>query len=189
MGLLPGEPGKKRTFLTRVDEHEGYFIAWILSPEKPSCPAWCSAESFAVKEIAPAFLSNRFYAFDLQANPTRALVLRDGNGAPLCKPNGRRKSGKRVPLVKEDDLRSWIERKASAGGFRIDDQYPLEIGRMTESYFSQKGNRAFHGGVRFRGGLEVIDRMLFIKTYYSGIGGARKVSDSASCSWLLCSRQ
>lgn len=170
---FPGEPDKKRDFLTRVDGRQGYFTAWILTPEKPTRPAWCGQEHFAVKEVAPGFLSHRLYAFDLRANPTRALVQRDGSGAPLCRPNGKRKSGKRVPLIKEDELRSWIERKALAGGFRIDDSCPLEIGLMEESYFSQKWNRAYHGGVQFRGRLEVIDRTLFERTYYSGIGGAK----------------
>lgn len=170
---FPGEPDKKRDFLTRVDGRQGFFTAWILSPEKPTRPVWCAQESFTVKEIASTFLSHRFYAFDLRANPTRALVQRDENGDPLRRLNGKRKSGKRVPLVKEDELRSWMKRKALAGGFRVDDSRSLEIGRMAENYFSQKGNGAYHGGVQFRGRLEVTDRTLFERTYYSGIGGAK----------------
>jgi len=170
---FPNEPDKKRDFLTRIDDHPGYFTAWLLSPLKPSCPEWCPNGRYEVHEIAPTFLSHRFYAFDLRANPTRALVQRDKDGRPLLKSNGKRKSGKRVPIVNEVELRSWIERKGHSGGFRIDDSHPLQIGRVTENYFFQKGNKAWHGGVQFRGIFEITDQKLFERTYYTGIGGAK----------------
>lgn len=168
-----GEPEKKRDFLTRIEEHSECFTAWVLCRTKPSRPEWCPQDRYELREIAPSFLSHRFYVFDLIANPTRALVCRDENGQPLLKKNGKRRSGKRVPLIHEDDLRSWLERKATSGGFRIDSSKPLEVGKMSESHFSQKNNKAYHGRVQFRGTLEVLDQKQFEHTYYSGIGGAK----------------
>jgi CRISPR system Cascade subunit CasE len=170
---FPNEPDKKRDFLTRIDEHQGYFSAWLLAQSEPVLPSWCSEHMYRIRKIAPTFLTHRFYAFDLRANPIHAQVQRDENGRPLLKSNGKRKSSKRVPITDEYELRSWLERKASTGGFRIDDSHPVEIGCVTENYFSQKGNKAWHGGVQFRGTLEVTDQKLFEETYYSGIGGAK----------------
>ena len=144
-----------------------------MSPEKPCCPAWCPKEQFAIKEISPSFFSHRFYAFDLLANPTRAVVQLELNDKPILNDKGKIKRGKRIPLTKKEELLPWIERKALMSGFRLVHSEPLEIGPMVEIYFSQKGNRAYHGGVQFRGILEVTERRKFQETYNSGIGGAK----------------
>ena len=181
----PCEPEAKRDFLTRIDPLEGAFRLWIMAKRKPSRPPWCPAEGFALKEIAAAFLSHRHYAFDLRANPTRCEVKRGPNGETLLKSNGKRKHGKRVPLVKHDELLAWFIKKGKVrckdnvtgldipGGFRIVEGKPLEISPMIESHFRKKGQSGFHGGVQFRGILEVTDRDRFIETYHSGIGGAK----------------
>ena len=59
------------------------------------------------------------------------------------------------------------------GGFRIVDKKPLEISPMEESHFHKKGHSAYHGGVQFRGILEVTDPDKFAATYQSGIGSAK----------------
>ena len=101
--------------------------------------------------------------------------------------DGKLKSGKRVPLVKPEDLRDWIIRKSEArcrddhtgvnipGGFSIveTEEKPLEISPMVESHFRKKNHRAYHGGVQFRGILEVTNKASFIETYHSGIGSAK----------------
>lgn len=170
---FPNRSDKKRDFLTRVDETSRGFTAWILSPEKPCCPEWCPEDNFSINEITSSFFSHQFYAFDLRANPTRAVVQRETNGKPILNAKGKIQRGKRIPLVHNTDLRRWLERKASMGGFRIVDSVPLEIGPMVENYFSQKGNSAYHGSVQFRGVLEVTNRDTFQKTYQLGIGGAK----------------
>jgi len=171
--------------LTRIDQLEGAFRVWILAERNPSRPHWCALDSFSVKKIANTFLSHRYYAFDLRANPVKTVVQRGAMGETLLRPNGKRKNGKRVPLVRRNDLRTWLERKGKArcrdqktgsdipGGFRIVDEKPLEISPMVESHFRKKGLSAYHGGVQFRGILEVTDKELFIETYRSGIGGAK----------------
>lgn len=182
---FPGMPDSERTFLTRIDPLEGAFRVWVLADTMPVCPPWCPTEGFALNEISPTFLSHRHYAFDVRANPVKSLVQRDASGQPLLKANGKRKSGKRVALVNPDELRAWLIRKGEVrcqdkdtgkdvpGGFRVVEERPLEISPMVESHFRKKGESAYHGGVQFRGTLEVTDREHFIKTYQAGIGSAK----------------
>lgn len=182
---FPNAPDAQRDFLTRIDPLEGAFRLWVMSGTKPVCPRWCSTDGFALNQIAESFMSHRFYAFDVRANPVKALVQRDESGQPLLGGNGKRKRGKRVPLVKTDELRAWLVRKGEVrcrnketgqdvpGGFRIVDNIPLEISPMVESHFRKKGESAYHGGVQFRGALEVTDRERFIETYQTGIGSAK----------------
>lgn len=182
---FPNVPDAQRDFLTRIDSLEGAFRLWILSGRKPVCPGWCPAENFALKQIAESFLEHRYYAFDLRANPVKALVQKDENGRPLLRENGKRRRGKRVPIVKQEELRGWLIRKGEIrcrniatgqdvpGGFRIVEEKPLEISPMQENHFRKKGQSAFHGGVQFRGILEVTNRQSFIETYKEGIGSAK----------------
>lgn len=179
------EQNAKRDFLTRIDSYESMFRVWILSQRKPHCPKWCPKEGFALKEIAPGFLLHRYYAFDLLANPVKTIMRVGPDGQPLLRPNGKRKNGKRIPLVKKDELYAWIERKGRVrcrdqsnghdvpGGFRIVKERPLEISPMVENHFRKNGHSAYHGGVQFRGILEVTDQKSFIETYQSGIGSAK----------------
>ncbi len=182
---FPNRPDEKRNFMTRVDPLEGVFRLWVLSRHQPTRPAWCPADVFDLNKIAPTFLSHRYYVFDLKANPTKAQVLHDANGQPQLQANGKRKRGKRVPLVDPDELRTWLGRKGEVrcrdtqtgadipGGFQIISDRPLEISPMVESHFRKKDQSAYHGGVRFRGTLEVTDRDYFIKSYQEGIGSAK----------------
>lgn len=173
---FPNVPDQKRAeigFLTRIDTLERAFRLWVMARRKPERPQWCPSEGFALKKIASSFLTNRYYAFDLRANPVKTIVQRGTNGETLFRGNGKRKCGKRIPLVKPEELRAWLDRKAIAGGFRIVEDKPLEITPMVESYFRQKGHAAYHGGVQFRGVLEVTNTAQFSDTYHTGIGSAK----------------
>jgi CRISPR system Cascade subunit CasE len=184
-GCFPDKPDAKRDFLTRIDQLENAFRIWMLARTKPERPAWCPSHGFALKEIAPSFLSHRYYAFDLRANPVKTIVQRGPKGETLLRPNGKRKQGKRVPLVKPEELRGWLIRRGQVrcrdnntgldvpGGFHIVEDKPLEISPMTENHFRKKGQSGYHGGVQFRGTLEVTNRERFVDTYQSGIGSAK----------------
>lgn len=182
---FPDAPDVERDFLTRIDTVEGAFRLWILSKRKPVRPQWCPTDGFAPKEIASSFLSHRYYAFDLRANPVKTIVQRGPNGETLYRADGKRKSGKRAPLVKPEELRAWLIQKGKVrcldqttrlevqGGFRIVEERPLEISPMVESHFRKKGQSGYHGGVQFKGILEVTDREAFAETYKSGVGSAK----------------
>lgn len=164
---------QSRDFLTRIDFLEGTLRLWVLCQRKPTCPPWCPEACFALKEVSPSFLGHRYFAFDLRANPIKTLVVRGPEGETLLRPNGKRIHGKRVPLVDPDELKAWLERKALTGGFHLVDQKPLEIGPMSESHFQRKGETGYHGGVQFKGVLEVTDSQIFGETFTSGIGSAK----------------
>lgn len=170
---FPDSPDSRRDFLARFDLLDGSARAWMLAVRKPVCPSWCPPAAFSLKEIAPGFLAHRTYAFDLRANPTKALVQREPDGSPKRKANGKRASGKRVPLLKSEDLKEWIGRKASEAGFRISPVCPLEIGPMVESHFRKRETHGYHGGVQFRGVLEVVDPARFADAYVKGLGSAK----------------
>jgi CRISPR system Cascade subunit CasE len=165
---FPGQPDRKRDYLTRIDVLEGAFRLWLLSPSKPIRPVWCSPKNFAIKEIVASFLSHRYYAFDLRANPVKCLVQRDEQG-------NRKGHGKRVPLTDPNTLRTWIVRRGETGGFRVLEEQTLEIGPVVGSHFciSKRNQAAYHGGVQFRGMLEVTDNIQFAKTYLAGVGSAK----------------
>lgn len=187
----PDMPDAKRDFLTRIDQLEWTYRLWILAKRKPVCPPWCPPDGFALKEIAPSFLTHRYYAFDLRANPVKTIVQRGPNGETLFRPDGRRTQGKRIPIVKQEELRAWLIRKSLVrcrdsqtgmdvpGGFQILPNKPLEIRPMVESPFRKKDKKtgkdhaAYHGGVQFRGTLEVTNPERFIETYETGIGSAK----------------
>lgn len=178
-------PDAKRDFLTRIDHLEKTFRVWVLAKKKPVQPPWCLAEHFSVKEVSPSFLSHRYYAFDLRANPTKCVDQQDANGNIVLRGNGKRTKGKRIPIVKPEELRAWLLRKGQIrrydekerveipGGFRIVEERTFEISPMVENHFRRKEDSAYHGGVHFRGILEVTDRERFIETYHSGIGSAK----------------
>lgn len=170
---FPEAPDHTRDFLTRIDPKESHSLVWILALRKPILPDWCPPNSIAAKELSPTFLSHHAYVFDLRVNPTKSLVQRNQDGTPCLRPNGKRASGKRVPLVDPIDLRSWIDRKGAEGGFKISDSAPLEIGPMVESHFRKSNFAGYHGGVQFRGALEVTDSEKFVETYHKGIGSAK----------------
>jgi CRISPR system Cascade subunit CasE len=191
---IPKDRDSPRDFLSRIEQMEAAYRVWIMVKRKPVQPPWCLPENFAIKEIAPSFLTHRYYAFDLMANPVKTMARRGPNGKKLLRPDGKPLQGKRIPLVKEDELREWLVKKGKvrcraqneqgilvdvSGGFQIVEDKPLEIRPMVEAYFrktnkkSNKVEAAYHGGVQFRGILEVTDREKFIETYQSGIGSAK----------------
>lgn len=174
---FPGSPDASRDFLTRIDSQERQTVLWLASVREPICPAWCPPDCFAQKKIAPSFFLHKRYAFDLVANPTKKLNVKGSDGTYL-------RQGKRVSLSSEPDLRAWIERKGKercrglngelvGGGFRINEAHPLEISPVVEQHFRKPGHVGLHGGVRFRGVLEVTNMPDFVATYRSGLGSAK----------------
>jgi CRISPR system Cascade subunit CasE len=174
---FPDNPNATRDFLTRIEQLEEYTVIWVASNRKPVCPSWCPPESFGLKRIAPSFFEHKRYAFDLVVNPTKKLSIKGENGRCL-------RQGKRVALIKEDELRTWLERKGAercrdaqgisvSGGFRLATDRPLEISPMVEQYFRKAGHVGMHGGVRFRGVLEVTNSQNFRATYKHGLGSAK----------------
>jgi CRISPR system Cascade subunit CasE len=179
------DPDAKREFLTRLERGERSYRVWILSGREPKQPRWCTPQNFAVKPIGDAFLSHQYYAFDLIANPTKCLNPTTSDGQRILRNNSKRTKGKRVAIVRPEELRNWLVRKSQIraldektgveipGGFRIVDGKSLDVSPMVENHFRKGEHAAYHGAVRFRGVLEVIDREQFAATYQKGIGSGK----------------
>ena len=84
----------------------------------------------------------------------------------------RKKNGRRVPLTKRDDLVSWIERKASTGGFTLNPDSLRTIPRGRE-YFRKAGASGTLTAVEFQGELTIKDPTQFRKAFVKGIGPAK----------------
>jgi len=144
---------KDRDFLFRVDERGRAFRLYVLSPVAPVPPGW---GAWQTKEIANGFLEHERYRFQLKANPTM-----------------RRASDKRrLGLFEQDRLRAWIERKAEAAGFEVEED-ALAIGAPIEQRFFRSGRRGKHIAVDFQGILRVKDRGRFKGAFAKGIGSAK----------------
>lgn len=163
---FPGMPDAPRDFLLRIDRLNDGCRVYILSGPKPVRPDWCPSDGWAVKEIAPSFLDHERYRFDLLANPTRKLVVRNALGE-------RHKNGKRVPLIHEDELRRWLKSKGEQHGFCLEDGMPLAMDKDGRHPFRRRKDEILHVGVRFRGILAVTDRERFAVAFRKGVGSAK----------------
>lgn len=163
---FPGCDGQRREFLTRVDKKERGFTAYLLSMNKPVCPAWCPEDCWESVEIRQSFLNHEYYRFDLWANPSRKVAKLGTNGE-------RTKNGRREALLRLEEQSEWLQRKAEKGGFRVLAPPTLEIDKAQRLSFERKQRRGSHFGVRFKGLLQVTDRQSFRETFSRGIGPAK----------------
>lgn len=160
-----GRDGQDRDFLVRVDRKEENYRVIILSQSPPSKPDWCPTDCFGTKVIRDTFFEKRTYRFSLLANPTKKIRVDNPDGT-------RKKNGRRVPLVKREELVSWINRKADAGGFEINPDSLRTIPRGRE-YFHKPGASGTLTAVEFQGELDVNDSTQFRAAFAKGIGSAK----------------
>lgn len=162
---FPGLDGQKRPFLSRLDAtSEGFTLYLLCRDHAPSIPPWCPPAAWAVKPIGPEFIRARAYRFDLRANPTRRVAKLGADGQPT-------KNGRRTPLTSLAEQIHWLQRKASASGFRLV-EVP-DVGIRQDQVFRKRSQHGVHTGVRFQGVLEVTDPALFETAFYQGIGSAK----------------
>lgn len=171
-----------------VDGRTGAFIALVQSVEEPD---WSSLRSAGgpqavslvqcepeVKRIDSSL--NRVpdgarLRFRLRANPTKRLLLRDEEGGPKLREDGRPKTGPRVPIICEEDQLLWLGRKANEAGFTIADATarPDRFGGQRQTGQKRGSGRMTLDAVVFDGELEVIDANVFRQSVIAGIGGAK----------------
>jgi CRISPR system Cascade subunit CasE len=163
---FPGRPRDKRDFLTRLEDEGDCVRLLILSPAPPVRPSWCPAEAWdGTKKIGEAYLSRRCYRFQLRANPTKKVKAFNPDGSE--RPNGRR-----VPLVKREELLEWLRRKGEVGGF-IADEETVQTILLGPAWFQGRQGRAVLSCVDYRGMLRVTDRPRFERAFQRGIGSAK----------------
>jgi CRISPR system Cascade subunit CasE len=160
-----GHDGATRDFLVRLDRKEDAYRVLILSRSEPSKPDWCPVDCFGAKVIPDAYFGHGRYRFSLLANPTKKLRVDNVDGS-------RKKNGRRVPLVRREDLVAWLARKAANGGFAFDSE-ALRIVPRGREYFHKSGAHGLHSAVEFQGTITVSDASLFRATVAAGIGSAK----------------
>ena len=157
---FPARDGARRDFLTRLDDLGEAFRLLILSGEPPTACPW---GRWQTREVKAEFLEHDSYRFQLRANPSRKLVVREQDGARV-------KNGRRVPLTDPDQLDAWLSRKASGAGFQL---VWHEAGAPVEQPFVRSGRRGKHVGVDFRGVIRIVDRERFRTAFGRGFGSAK----------------
>jgi len=160
-----GRDGQSRDFLIRVDRKEEAFRVLMLSRSVPAKPDWCPTHCFGTKEIPDSFFAHSRYRFSLLANPTKKIRSnKDGQ---------RTKNGRRVPLTQREELVGWLERKAEAGGFRVDVDQVRAIPRGREFFHKDGISHGTHAAVEFQGELTVTEVGQFRSTVATGLGSAK----------------
>lgn len=160
-----------------LDRRQGRLVLYVQSKEQPDWSglpqgyllSGSGLENPAVKSVTAAFQSlqsGRVLAFRLKANPTRKIDTKTG-------PDGRRRHGRRVELVQEEDQIDWLRRKGNQGGFEV-----LSVRVAGPSKEQGRRPRREPGsspltlaGVTFEGHLRVTDKEQFLqKSLLRGIG-------------------
>lgn len=182
--LFPGEGKESRSnseearqgFLFRIEEALTGRPARLLVQSRNLPKPFPGLTLVGAKAFQPQLVSGQRLTFVLTANPIKTItdMQRD------AKKPGKQSDKCRVPLIKEEDQRSWIGRKLSAAA---------EIEAVTvlphaPTYF-RKGNS---GGklvtATFEGILRVTDPVVLIRTMEKGIGPAK----AFGCGLLLVRR-
>lgn len=125
------------------------------------------AENPAVKPVAHIYQSipaGAVFSFRLRANPTRKIDTKTG-------PDGRRRHGRRVELLLEEQQLAWLARKAQGGGF---DLLAVRVSGTAKEKGRKSGPAGLSvtvAGVLFEGLLRVIDPDTFVnQTLAQGLG-------------------
>ncbi len=161
-----GRDGAPRDFLIRVDRKEEAYRVIILSRSVPTKPDWCPTDCFGTKEIPDSFFAHPGYRFSLLANPTKKLRVDNADGS-------RKKNGRRVPVVRREELVAWLQRKAEAGGFHVNADSLRTISRGREFFHKDGRSHGTHAAVEFQGELTVTDPAQFRATVAAGVGSAK----------------
>jgi CRISPR system Cascade subunit CasE len=115
----------------------------------------------SVSEVYQTLKAGMVLSFRLKANPSRKIDTKTG-------PDGRRRHGRRVELVKEEDQVQWLKRKGEQNGFEV---HSVRIGGLTkERSRSRRGTAPTLAGVVFEGRLQITDPELFRQGLARGIG-------------------
>lgn len=161
-----GRDDQPRAFLIRVDRKEEAFRVIILSHSTPARPDWCPTDCFGTKVIPDSFFAHPRYRFSLLANPTKKLRVDNADGT-------RKKNGRRVPLMKREELVAWLQRKAQAGGFTLNLDALRTVPRGREFFHKDGTSHGTHTAVEYQGELTVTNPAQFRATVTAGIGSAK----------------
>ncbi len=169
------------------DRHRHSLTLYIQSEEQPNWkfpegylqptyPEETASIQIIPFELTPEALSKgRELKFSLRANPTKKIDTKTG-------PDGKKRNGRRVPLIKQEDLKKWILKKGQDHGFElVNDTISIYVKSDVVSKNS-KGVKVVNKdgekkvfeitlqGVIFSGTLRITDPEKFIDAVRNGIG-------------------
>lgn len=163
---FPEDADAKRDFLFHV-EHSDYACAEILmqSDRRPEVPSH-ALRIMACKSYQPVFTQGLQLSFLLIANPIK-MIKDEGN-----RKNSRGETKKcRVPLIREDDQRAWIERKLDKAA--IIQTLIIDPANSLKFRKSKEDRDGKIQPVRFQGILQVEDAGAMTALVQKGIGPAK----------------
>jgi len=153
-----GIDGPGRT-LFRIEGKESLVTILIQSTKRPDWSRLNTPDDYFVrppqsKTFDPTFHEGQQLIFRLMANPT---VKRDG---------------KRWGLVREEEQRQWIERKASQGGFTITSLRVVPHNVVEGEKKADKRGLKFTS-ITYDGTLRITDPERFRETLEDGVGSGK----------------
>lgn len=164
--LFPDDAEANRDFLFRVEQSDRMSAAILMQSIREPEIASSAARILACREYPLSLQAGQRLRFMLVANPVKMINDEGGRKNAAGEPKKCR-----VPLIKEDDQRAWIERKlqdtASLESLVIDPVFPLRF---------RKGKEDRAGKIQpvgFQGVLSVKEPDAFVGLIQSGIGPAK----------------
>ncbi len=169
--LFPGQDDKPRRFLFRVEQQQaGVGASILMQSEMAPSSVNEQIKLLGTREYPLSVPKNQRLRFLLVANPVKTIKDQQErkNSKGVIKSN-------RVPLIKEEDQKNWIERKLQTWA-QLDS---LLVRPCPPLYFYKRdGQRPKgHGGkivpVAFEGVLTVQEPDMFMEQIKQGIGPAK----------------
>jgi CRISPR system Cascade subunit CasE len=165
--LFPEEPAAKRDFLFRVGESDySGTVVLMQSNRQPEAPSGSATRILACKEYRPVLTRGQRLQFLVVANPIK--MINDENDRKDT--HGETKKC-RVPLIREEEQRAWVERKlheaAQIETVVLDHGSPLQFRKAKEDRTGKIQT------VTFKGILQVQDIGIMARVLETGIGPAK----------------
>lgn len=153
-----GTEGPGRT-LFRIESKEAFVTMLVQSTKEPDWSRLNTPDDYFIrppqsKAFDPTFYEGQQLIFRLMANPT---VKRDG---------------KRWGLVREEEQRQWMERKASQGGFSITSLRVVPHNVVEGEKKADKTGLMFTS-ITYDGTLSITDPERFRDTLEDGVGSGK----------------
>lgn len=164
--LFPDDADASRDFLFRVEQSDRNRLDILMQSMRKPVNSSNAAQVLACKEYPLSLKTDQRLRFLLIANPVKMINDEDGRKSPKGEPKKCR-----VPLVREEEQRAWMERKlmniASLESLAIDPVFPVRFRKGKEERAGKIQQ------VRFQGILKIEEPESMVELIQTGIGPAK----------------